>query len=102
MRDRIVHVEEETEMSQANSTLFLSVGAGGSHGATGNHVVRQLLAQGLSVRAVVRQADERAMELSECGADVAVGDLHSFKDVHAALDGVQPAYFTDPVAEVLL
>jgi NAD(P)H dehydrogenase (quinone) len=102
MTDRIVHVEEETEMTQANSTLFLSVGAGGSHGATGNHVVRQLLAQGLSVRAFVRQADERAKELGELGADIAVGDLHSFKDVRAALDGVQRAYFTYPVAEGLL
>ena len=89
-------------MTQANSTLFLSVGAGGSHGATGNHVVRQLLAQGLSVRAFVRQADERAKELGELGADIAVGDLHSFKDVRAALDGVQRAYFTYPVAEGLL
>ena len=89
-------------MTQGNSTLFLSVGAGGSHGATGNHVVRQLLAQGLSVRAFVRQADERAKELGELGADIAVGDLHSFKDVRAALDGVQRAYFTYPVAEGLL
>jgi NAD(P)H dehydrogenase (quinone) len=102
MTDRIVHVEEETEMTHANSTLFLSVGAGGSHGATGNHVVRQLLAQELSVRAFVRQADERAKELGELGADIAVGDLHSFKDVRAALDGVQRAYFTYPVAEGLL
>jgi NAD(P)H dehydrogenase (quinone) len=89
-------------MTQANSTLFLSVGAGGSHGATGNHVVRQLLAQGLSVRAFVRQADERAKELGKLGADIAVGDLHNFKDVRAALEGVQRAYFTYPVAEGLL
>jgi uncharacterized protein YbjT (DUF2867 family) len=102
MTDPTVHVEEETEMTQANSTLFLSVGAGGSHGATGNHVVRQLLAQGLSVRAFVRQADERAKELGELGADIAVGDLHNFKDVRAALEGVQRAYFTYPVAEGLL
>ena len=89
-------------MTQANSTLFLSVGAGGSHGATGNHVVRQLLARGLSVRALVRQADERAKELGELGADIAVGDLHNFKDVRTALEGVQRAYFTYPVAEGLL
>jgi NAD(P)H dehydrogenase (quinone) len=89
-------------MTQGNSTLYLSVGAGGSHGATGNHVVRQLLAQGRSVRAFVRQADERATELSQLGADIAVGDLHNFKDVRAALEGVQRAYFTYPVAEGLL
>jgi NAD(P)H dehydrogenase (quinone) len=89
-------------MTQANSTLYLSVGAGGSHGATGNHVARQLLARGLSVRAFVRRADERAAELSELGADIVVGDLHSFKDVRTALDGVQRAYFTYPVAEGLL
>jgi NAD(P)H dehydrogenase (quinone) len=60
-------------MTPANSTLFLAVGAGGSHGATGNHVARQLLARGLPVRALVRRADERATELSELGADIAVG-----------------------------
>jgi NAD(P)H dehydrogenase (quinone) len=102
MRDRIGHVEEETAMTQGNSTLYLSVGAGGTHGATGNHVVRQLLAQGRSVRAFVRQADERATELSQLGADIAVGDLHNFKDVRSALEGVQRAYFTYPVAEGLL
>jgi NAD(P)H dehydrogenase (quinone) len=89
-------------MSQAHSTLFLSVGAGGNHGATGNHVVRQLLARGLAVRAFMRRADERAEELRELGADIAVGDLHNFTDVLAALDGVQRAYFTYPVADGLL
>ena len=55
-------------MTQASSTRFLIVGAGGSHGATGNHVARQLLARGMPVRAFVRQADERADELRELGA----------------------------------
>jgi uncharacterized protein YbjT (DUF2867 family) len=89
-------------MTPANSPLFLVVGAGGSHGATGNHVARQLLARGLPVRALVRRADERATELSELGADIAVGDLHSFTDMCAALDGVHRAYFTYPVADGLL
>jgi len=89
-------------MTPANSTLFLAVGAGGSHGATGNHVARQLLARGLPVRALVRRADERATELNELGADIAVGDLHSFTDMCAALDGVHRAYFTYPVADGLL
>jgi NAD(P)H dehydrogenase (quinone) len=102
MADRIAHIAEEPEMTPANSTRFLAVGAGGSHGATGNHVARQLLARGLPVRALVRRADERATELSELGADIAVGDLRSFTDVRAALDGVQRAYFTYPVADGLL
>lgn len=89
-------------MTQANSTRFLSVGAGGSHGATGNHVARQLLARGLAVRAFVRQADERADQLKELGAEIVVGDIHDYKIVRAALDGVQRAYFTYPLAEGLL
>jgi NAD(P)H dehydrogenase (quinone) len=89
-------------MRQPSSTRFLVVGAGGSHGATGNHTARQLLARGLPVRAFVRRADERADRLKELGAEVAVGDLHNFRDVRAALEGVQRVYFTFPLADGLL
>jgi uncharacterized protein YbjT (DUF2867 family) len=89
-------------MTQARSTFFLIVGAGGSHGATGNHVARQLLARGLSVRAFVRQVDHRADQLKDLGAELAVGDLHDYQVVRAALDGVQRAYFTYPLADGLL
>jgi uncharacterized protein YbjT (DUF2867 family) len=89
-------------MTQANSMRFLIVGAGGSHGATGNHVARQLLARGLRVRAFVRQADERADELRELGAEIAVGDIRDYEVVRATLDGVQRAYFTYPLADGLL
>jgi len=98
----IVYLEEEAEMTQASSTRFLIVGAGGSHGATGNHVARQLLARRMPVRAFVRQADERADELRELGAEIAVGDIRDYDAVHAALDGVQRAYFTYPLADGLL
>jgi NAD(P)H dehydrogenase (quinone) len=97
-----VQLEEEAEMTQASSTRFLIVGAGGSHGATGNHAARQLLARGLRVRAFVRQADERADELRELGAEIAVGDIRDYEVVRAALDGVQRAYFTYPLADGLL
>ncbi|HEY9304236.1 MAG TPA: NmrA family NAD(P)-binding protein [Mycobacterium sp.] len=83
-------------------TRFLVVGAAGSHGATGNHVARQLLARGLPVRAFVRQMDERAGELKGLGAEIAVGDVRDYDAVRAALDGVQRAYFTYPIAEGLL
>src|ERR1700745_2155862 len=98
----IVYLEEEAEMTQASSTRYLIVGAGGSHGATGNHVARQLLERGLHVRAFVRQADERADELRQLGAEIAVGDIRDYEVVRAALDGVQRAYFTYPLADGLL
>jgi uncharacterized protein YbjT (DUF2867 family) len=97
-----VYVEEEAEMTLASSTRFLVVGAGGSHGATGNHVTRQLLARGLRVRAFVRQADERADELRELGAEIAVGNIRDYEVVRSTLDGVQRAYFTYPLADGLL
>src|SRR5262245_25530761 len=84
------------------SKLFLIVGAGGRVGATGNHAARQLMEMGLPVRAFVRQANEWADELRALGADIAVGDLRNFQVVRAALDGVQRAYFTYPIAEGLL
>lgn len=89
-------------MTQAGLTRFLIVGAAGSHGATGNHVARQLLARGLPVRAFVRQVDERAAELERLGAEIAVGDLRDYQAVCAALDGMQRAYLTYPIAEGLL
>src|SRR6185437_7570762 len=89
-------------MTQEGSTRFLIVGAAGSHGATGNHAARQLLARGLIVRAFVRQVDQRAEQLKELGAELFVGDLHDFLGVRAALEGVQRAYFTYPVADGLL
>jgi NAD(P)H dehydrogenase (quinone) len=89
-------------MTQASSTCFLVVGAGGSHGATGNHVARQLLERGLRVRAFVHRADERADELRALGAEITVGDIQDHKVVRAALDGVQRAYFTYPLADGLL
>ncbi|OBK40621.1 hypothetical protein A5658_20980 [Mycobacterium sp. 1245111.1] len=89
-------------MTQTGSTRFLIVGAAGSHGATGNHAARQLLARGLEVRAFVRQVDHRAEQLKELGTELVVGDLQEFRDVRAALEGVQRAYFTYPVADGLL
>jgi NAD(P)H dehydrogenase (quinone) len=83
-------------------TCFLIAGAAGSHGATGNHVARQLLARGLVVRAFVRRLDHRAEQLKELGAELVVGDLQEFRDVRAALEEVQRAYFTYPVADGLL
>jgi uncharacterized protein YbjT (DUF2867 family) len=89
-------------MTQATSPRFLIVGAAGQHGATGNYAARQLLAMGLPVRAFVRRADDRADRLKALGAEIAVGDIRDFDVVCAALDGVQRAYFTYPIADGLL
>lgn len=89
-------------MSQTPTPLFLITGAGGSVGATGSLIARQLLAAGKPVRAFVHHDDDRAGELRELGAEIAVGDLRDFRDVRPALEGVQRAYLTYPVAEGLL
>src|SRR4030081_1789226 len=89
-------------MTHTKPPRFLIVGAGGRNGATGNHAAKQLLAQGHPVRAFVRQADQRAEELGALGAEIAVGDVHDFDVVRAALDGVARAYFTYPIAPGLL
>lgn len=81
---------------------FLITGAGGRVGATGSLIARQLLAAGKPVRAFVYRDDDRACELRDLGAEIAVGDLRDFRDVRTALEAVQRAYFTYPVSEGLL
>jgi uncharacterized protein YbjT (DUF2867 family) len=92
----------DDSMTASGSTEFLIVGAGGSHGATGNHVTRQLLAKGLRVRAFVRHDDERAAALKALGAQIVAGDVRDFSTVLAALEGVGGAYFTYPLDASLL
>ena len=89
-------------MAETDDTRYLIAGAGGGHGATGNHAARGLLARGASVRAFVHQADERSDRLAELGAEIVVGDLHDYRQVRAALDGVQRAYFTYPLPDGVL
>jgi uncharacterized protein YbjT (DUF2867 family) len=73
-----------------------------ANGATGRPMVDYLLKGGFNVRAMVRRDDARAQELREAGAEVVLGDLLNFRDVRAALDGVQRAYFNYPVADGLV
>ncbi|MER5915773.1 NmrA family NAD(P)-binding protein [Streptomyces sp. NPDC001982] len=73
-----------------------------ANGATGRPMVDYLLKDGFSVRALVRKDDARAQELREAGAEVVFGDLLNLRDVRAALEGVQRAYFNYPVADGLV
>ncbi|MEN4479917.1 NmrA family NAD(P)-binding protein [Mycolicibacterium cosmeticum] len=80
-------------------TTVLVTTAGGD---TGRPLVEHALGKGLRVRALVRTDDARADRLRDSGAEVVVGDLLSLRDVRAALDGVQRAYFNFPVGEGLV
>ncbi|MET7566166.1 NmrA family NAD(P)-binding protein, partial [Streptomyces sp. NPDC005479] len=71
-------------------------------GETGRPMVDYLLKEGFHVRAMVRTDDERAQRLRDKGAEVVFGDLLNFRDVRAAVEGVQRAYFNYPVGDGLV
>ncbi len=73
-----------------------------ANGATGRPMVDYLLEDGFGVRALVRKDDARAQELREAGAEVVFGDLLDLREVRAALDGVQRAYFNYPLGDGLV
>ncbi|WP_123029277.1 NmrA family NAD(P)-binding protein [Mycolicibacterium stellerae] len=73
-----------------------------ANGDTGRPMAEYLLERGVQVRAMVRADDARAQRLRDKGAEVVFGDLLTFRDVRAALDGVQRAYFNFPVGEGLV
>jgi uncharacterized protein YbjT (DUF2867 family) len=74
----------------------------GATGDTGRAAVKESLALGLSVRALVRQIDARSDALAAQGAEVVVGDLLDLDSVAAAMQGVDAAYFVYPVAPGLI
>lgn len=71
-------------------------------GDTGRPTVEHLLEKGLHVRALVRKDDHRAQQLRDLGAEVVLGDMLSLRDIRAAMQGVQRAYFCYPLAEGLV
>lgn len=71
-------------------------------GDTGRPTVERLLEKGLRVRALVRKDDHRAQKLRDLGAEVVFGDMLSLRDIRAAMQGVQHAYFCYPLAEGLV
>ena len=71
-------------------------------GRTGAAAVLQLLEKGYPVRAFVHRHDARAEALEQAGAEIFVGDLFDFRDLRAAMDGVQRAYHCPPFAPNLL
>ncbi|KML16212.1 MULTISPECIES: NmrA family NAD(P)-binding protein [Burkholderia] len=74
----------------------------GATGDTGRAAVREAIALGLNVRAMVRKADERSAAIAAQGAEVVVGDLFDINSIRSALEGVDAAYFVYPVAPGLI
>jgi nucleoside-diphosphate-sugar epimerase len=67
----------------------------GATGFTGGHLARTLAADGVAVRALVRQrsyASDAARELRDLGIETAAGDLTDHEAVERALEGCDVAY----------
>jgi len=72
---------------------ILVTGAAGRVGGVGRTVTELLLKQGRTVRAMVRNEDERAQALRDTGAEVVVGDLLDLQSMHRVIDGCETMYF---------
>lgn len=70
----------------------------GATGDTGRSAVKESLALGLQVRALVRKIDARSDALEKMGAEIVVGDILDLNSISAAMQGVDAAYFVYPVA----
>ena len=85
-----------------SNPILITGAAGGQQGSTGRVIAMLLLDQGLPVRAFVHKIDARSDELRQKGAEIIEGDLLNPASVQAAMNGVERAYFTYPVADGLL
>ncbi|WP_131193775.1 NAD(P)H-binding protein [Lichenihabitans psoromatis] len=74
----------------------------GATGDTGRAAVREALALGLVVRAMVHRKDARSDALESLGAEIAFGDLLAIDTIRAAMEGAEAAYFVWPVQPGLI
>jgi NAD(P)H dehydrogenase (quinone) len=74
----------------------------GATGSTGRSAVREALALGLNVRAMVHKKDDRAEALSKLGAQVVLGDFLDPNTLRSAMQGVEAAWLCYPVAPGLI
>lgn len=74
----------------------------GATGDTGRAAVRESIALGLDVRAMVHKIDARSDALKALGAEVVVGDLLDINSVRDAMQGVEAAYLVWPVQPGLI
>jgi uncharacterized protein YbjT (DUF2867 family) len=81
---------------------ILVTGAAGRVGAIGRTVTELLLEQGKTVRAMVRNEDERAQGLRDKGAEVVVGNLLDLDSMHRVIAGCDTMYFGMSVSDAYL
>lgn len=74
----------------------------GATGDTGRAAVKESIALGLDVRAMVHGLDARSDALAALGAEIVVGDLLDVNMVRPAMEGVDAAYFVWPVTPGLI
>jgi NAD(P)H dehydrogenase (quinone) len=74
----------------------------GATGDTGRAAVREAIALGLGVRAMVHNRDARSEALETLGAEVVLGDLLEIDTVRAAMEGADTCYLVWPVAPGLI
>ena len=74
----------------------------GATGKTGMPTVEELCKKGWPVRAVVHTMDKRSAKLKEMGAEVIVADMYDYKQMLAALEGIQRASFLPPVQPYMI
>ncbi|SEN10698.1 Uncharacterized conserved protein YbjT, contains NAD(P)-binding and DUF2867 domains [Luteibacter sp. UNCMF331Sha3.1] len=74
----------------------------GATGDTGRAAVRESLALGLNVRAMVRKQDARSDALKAQGAEIVIGDLNDINSIRSAMQGMDAGYFVWPVADGLI
>jgi uncharacterized protein YbjT (DUF2867 family) len=74
----------------------------GATGDTGRAAVKEAIALGLDVRAMVHKKDARSDALAALGAEVVVGDLLEIDTIRAAMAGVEAAYLVWPVQPGLI
>ena len=71
-------------------------------GKTGSHTVKQLVKNGIPVRAFVHNLDDRSDGLAALGAEVVQGDFHDLGSLREAMAGVKRAYFCHPWVDRVL
>jgi len=63
----------------------------GATGDAGRVAVKESIALGLIVRAMVHGKDRRSTALEKLGAEVMVDDLHNINSIRAAMEGIDGA-----------